>query len=77
MRRFLTTDDILNAIRFNIGELATDDLSGNDFDKVTDHIIRLIEKLIFKCMGSVPKARVKLEAEGLEEYLDMYLDMCL
>jgi len=77
MRRYLTTQDVLNAIRFNIRELHTDDLSGNDFDKVTDHIIRLIEKLIFRCMGSVPNARKKLEAEGLEEYLDLYLDTCL
>lgn len=77
MRRYLTTHDVINAIRFNIRELHTDDLTGNDFDKITDHILRLIEKLIFRCMGSLPNARKRLEAEGLEEYLDLYLDMNL
>lgn len=77
MRRYLTTQDVINAIRFNIRELHADDLTGNDFDKITDHILRLIEKLIFKSMGSVAHARKRLEAEGLEEYLDLYLDMCL
>jgi hypothetical protein len=77
MRRFLTTQDVVNALWFNVRELATDDLSGNDFDKVTDHIFRLMEKLIYMCKGSVPNARVRLEAEGLEDYLDMYLEMCL
>lgn len=77
MRRFLTIQDVVDALWFNVRELGTDDLSENDFDKVTDHIIRLIEKLIFKCKGDVLNVRKRLDAEGLGDYLDVYLEMCL
>ena len=75
--RYLRTQDILNALHVNVREIHADDVTDNDFDKISNHIYRLIEKLIFRCLGSIPATRKKLEAEGLEEYLEIYIDMSL
>ena len=73
--RHYTTQDVLNAISRGADDIRADDCTGSEFDKLSDHIYRLIEKLIFKCLGSVHNARKRLAAEGLEEYLDLYLEI--
>jgi hypothetical protein len=72
----MTTLSVIGWIRYYVQQI---NLKKNEhnFDRICDTIFRLIEKLIFKCKGSVPKAKKKLEAEGLEDYLELYLDFAL
>ena len=75
MPKYYSTQDVLNAITTCVQEMHAEDITDADFDKNSDHIHRLIEKLIFKCLGKVTEARKKLRVQGLEEYLDIYLEL--
>lgn len=72
----MTTQSLVGRIKFYVQQINLKK-NENKFDRICDTIFRLIEKLIFKCMGSVAKAKKKLEAEGLEDYLELYLDFAL
>ena len=67
--------DIFNAIAKCIEEIHSEDCSGDEFDKLSAHIYKLIEKVIYRCYGRLNDARKLLKNEGLEEYLDLYLEL--
>jgi len=74
-KRHNTMQDVLNAIATCVNEIHHEDCTADEFDKLSGHIYRLIEKVIYRCLGNLSEARKRLQHEGLEAYLDIYLEL--
>ena len=69
--------DTLNAIRYCGNIIHNEDLQPEEFDKVSDQILQLIARVIRKCLNNIERARTVLAVEGLDVYLDVYLNLTL
>lgn len=74
MAKYYTISDVLVAIRVFSKAMHAEDCTTEEFDRSSDQLLRMVQKLIFKCLGNVHEARKRLREIGYEEVLDVYLE---